>query len=99
MSNSSKLCGLEVDLDLEYSKEWRKLSNAYPLAPDKTEIKKEALSEYSIKIADLYNIPIGKVKKLVPNIFDKEKHVLQYESLQLHLRLRLKLKKIQRFRT
>ena len=46
MSNSSKLCGLEVDLDLEYSKEWRKLYNAYPLAPDKTEIKKEALSEY-----------------------------------------------------
>ena len=28
--------------------------------------------EYQLKIADLCNIPIGKVKKLVPNFFDKE---------------------------
>ena len=30
------------------------------------------LSEYQLKIADLYNIPIGNIKKLVPNFFDKE---------------------------
>ena len=41
----------------------------YPLAPDK--IKREMLSEYQLKIADLYNIPIGSVKKLVPNFFHK----------------------------
>ena len=45
-------------------------------APDKTEIKIEMLSEYQLKIADLYNIPIGNVKKLVPNFFDKEKYML-----------------------
>ena len=37
----------------------------YPLAPDKLEIKREMLSEYQLKIADLYNIPIDNVKKLV----------------------------------
>ena len=51
------------------------------------------LSEYKLKIADLYNIPIGNVKWLVPNFFDQEKYVIHCESLQLYLRLGLKLKK------
>ena len=34
------------------------------------------------------------LKKLVPKFFDKEKHVLHYENLQLYLRLQLKLKEI-----
>ena len=47
-------------------------------------------------IADFYNVPISNVKKLVLNFFDKGKYVLQYENLQLYLRLGLKLKNIQR---
>ena len=54
------------------------------------------LSEYHLKIVDLYNIPIANVKKLVPNFFDKERYALHYENLQLYLRLGLKLKKIHR---
>ena len=50
-------------------------------------------SEYQLVIADLYNIPVGNVKKLVPDFFDKEKNVLNYENLQLYLRLELKLKR------
>ena len=64
-----------------------------PVAPNKIEIKREMLSDYQLKIADLYNILIGNVKKLVPNFFDKEKYVIHYENLQLYLRLGLKLKK------
>ena len=30
------------------------------------------LSEYPLKITDLYNVSIGNVKKLVPNVFDKK---------------------------
>ena len=47
------------------------------------------MSEYQLKIADLYNIPISNLKKLVsnfilvPNFFDKEKYVIHYENLQL----------------
>ena len=59
-NNSSKGCDLEVDL--EYPKELHKLHNDYPLAPDKIEIKRGMLSKYQLKIADLYNIPIGNVK-------------------------------------
>ena len=34
---------------------FRELHNDFPVAPDKTEIKKEMLSEYQLKIAALYN--------------------------------------------
>ena len=63
---------------------------------DKIEIKREMLSEHQLKIADLYNVPNGNVKKLVPNLFDKEKYLIHYENLQLYLRLGLKLKKVHR---
>ena len=85
--------GFVLEVDLVYPKELRELHNEYPLAPDKIEIKREMLSNYQLKRADLYNIPIESVKKLVPNFFDKEKYLIHYENLQLYLRLRLKLKK------
>ena len=66
----------------------------YPLVPDEIEIKIKILSKYQLRIDDFYNILIGDVKKLVPNFFDKEKHELHSEDLQLYLRLGLKLKKI-----
>ena len=65
-----------------------------PLAPNKIEIKREILSECQLKIADLYNIPIGNVKKLVSKICDKEKYVIHYENWKFYLRIRLKLKKV-----
>ena len=86
-SNSSNGCVLEINL--EYPKDLRELHSDYPLVPDKTEIKREMLSEYQLKIADLCNIPIGNVKKLVPKFFDKEKYVLHCIR---YLRLGLKLK-------
>ena len=54
--------------------------------PDEIEMKKEMLSSYQLKIADLYNIPISNLKKLVLYFFGKEKYVLDYEKLQLYLR-------------
>ena len=44
ISNSLKGCVIEVGL--EYPKELQELNNDYPLAPDKTEIKKEILPDY-----------------------------------------------------
>ena len=44
-------------------------------------------------IVGLYNFPIGNVKKLIPNFFDEENYVLNYEDLQFYLRLGLKLNK------
>ena len=75
---SFKGCVLEVDL--EYHGELRELHNDYPLALYKIEIKREILSGYQLKIADYYNIPIGNVKKLIRNFFDKEKYVIHHEN-------------------
>ena len=55
------------------------------------------LSEYQLKIADLYNISISNVKKLVPNFFNYEKYALHYEVylslLTTLLETRIKTKK------
>ena len=69
-SDSFKGCALEVDLD--YPKQLQELHKDYPLAPDKTEIKREMLSDYQLNITDIYNIPIGNVKKIVPNVLRKK---------------------------
>ena len=52
------------------------------------------LSEYQLKIADLYNIFIGNVQKFlkVLNFFDNEKYVLHYENLQLYSLLETRIK-------
>ena len=65
-SNISKGCFLEADL--EFSKESRELQDDYPLAPDKIELKREMLSEYQLKIVDLYSILIDNIKKVVSMI-------------------------------
>ena len=63
-SNSSEGCVLEVSWrNLEYPKELRELHNGYALAPDKIEIKRKMLSDYQLKISDLYQISIGNVTK------------------------------------
>ena len=54
------------------------------------------LSNYQLQAADLYNILIDNVKKLLPNFLDKEKYVIHYENLKMYLRFGLKLKDILR---
>ena len=69
--SSSKYSFLKINLD--YPKEFRQLHNDYHLDPDKIEIKRALLSIYQTKIDDFDNIPIGNVKKQVPNFSGKEK--------------------------
>ena len=90
-SNRSK--GYVLKVDHEYPKELTELQNNYALAPGKIEIKREMLFDYQLEIVDLYNIPIGNAQKFVPNFFDKEKYVIQYNNLQLYLGLGPKLNK------
>ena len=51
-----------LKLIFEYPKELRELHTDYPLASDKIRIKRKILSEYQLKIANLYNIPIDNVE-------------------------------------
>ena len=52
------------------------------------------LSKYCKKIASKYEIKVGDVKKLIPNLSNKTKYVLHYKNLQLDLSLGMKLTKI-----
>ena len=47
-------------------------------------------------IADKYDIKVGDVKKLIPNLGNKTKYVVHYRNIQLHLSLGMKLTKIHR---
>ena len=50
----------------------------YPLAPEKINIPKEWLSDYSLEIANAHNITTRTVKKLVPNLMNKNNYVIHY---------------------
>ena len=56
----------------------------------------DILSNYCRSIADKYEIKVGDVKKLIPNLGNKTKYVLHYKNLQLYLSLGMKLTKIHR---
>ena len=49
------------------------------------------MSNYCSSIANKYDIKIGPINKLVPNLGNKSKHVLYYKNFQLHLPLASKL--------
>ena len=70
--------------------------NDYPLAPETINMQKEWLSKYCLKIANEHNITTGAVKKLVPNLMDKNNYVVHYRNLQQCLELGMKLRKIHR---
>ena len=60
--------------------------------------------EYPKELHDLHNdyplaperLKIGNVEKLIPNLFDKKKHIIHHENLKLYEELGLKIKKIHR---
>ena len=54
------------------------------------------LSNYCKKIADKYEIKVGDVKKLIPNLGNKTNYVVHYRNLQLYLSLGMKLTEIHR---
>ena len=54
------------------------------------------LPKYCKKIRDKYEIKVGDVKKLIPNLGNKTNSVVHYRNLQLYLSLGIKLTKIHR---
>ena len=72
------------------------MHNGYPLASEKLAVSGDMLSNYCKRIADKYEIKIGDVKKLIPNLGNKTNYVVHYRNLQLYLSLGMKLTKIHR---
>ena len=95
MSISEKsLIGYFLEVDLKCPDELHELHNDYPLAPEKLAVSTDMLLKYCKKIADKYEIKVGDVKKLIPNLGNKTNYVVHYRNLQLYLSLGMKLTKI-----
>ena len=77
--------GYIVEVDLECPEKLHLLHNDYPLAPEKLAISYDMLSDYSKKITNEYEIEVGDVKKLIPNLGNKTNYVLHYRNFQLYL--------------
>ena len=82
-----------LEVELKYPDELLELHNDYPLAPEKLAVSSDMLPNYC-RIADKYEIKVGDVKKLIPNLGNKTNYVVHYRNLQLYLSLGIKLTKI-----
>ena len=85
-----------MEVDLEYTEKLHKEHKDYPLAPEKIKIQEEMLSPYSLEIKNKYDIKVGSIKKLVPNVMSKKNYVVHYRNLQYYLSLGMKLTKVHR---
>ena len=92
----NSLVGYILEVDLKYCVELHNLHNDYPFCPKKIEVEYDMLSKYCGKIADCYDIKVGGVKKMIPNLGDKVKYVVHYENLNYYLSLGIKFAKIHR---
>ena len=85
-----------LEVDLKYPDKLHDLHNGYPLASEKLAVTNDMLSKYCKEIADKYDINVGDIKKLIPNLGNKNRYVLHHRNLQLYLSLGMKLTKIHR---
>ena len=65
---SNSATGYILEADLEYPQKLHDIHNDYPLAPEKINIPKEWLSDYSLQ-------------KLVSNLMNKNNYVIHYRNL------------------
>ena len=56
------------------------MHNDYPLAPEKLAVSSDMLSKYCKKIADKYEIKVGDLKKLIPNLGNKTNYVFVFRN-------------------
>ena len=74
------------------------MHNDYPLASEKLAVSSDMLSTYCKNVADKYEIKVGNVKKLIPNLGNKTNYVVHCKDLQLYLSLGMTLTKIHSFK-
>ena len=94
--NEKSLVGYLLEVDFEYPDKLHELHNDYPLASEKLAVSSDMFSKYCRKSADKYEIKVGDLKKLIPNLGNKASYVVHYKNLQLYLSLGMKLIKIHR---
>ena len=88
--------GYILEVAVEYPDELHELHNDYLLATEKLEISHNILPNYCNSIANKYDIKVGGVNKLVPNLGNKSKYVFHYRNIHLYLLLGMRLVNVHR---
>ena len=88
--------GYFLEVDLEYPEKLHESHHDFPLAPGKPTVSNDILSKYCKKAGDKYEIKVGDIEKLIPNLRNKTNYVVHYRNLQLYLSLGMKLAKTRR---
>ena len=70
------------EVDSEYPDELHYLHNDYPCAAQNLNVTDDILSDYFKNIKNRFKISTGKVRKLIPTLYHKEKYVLHEENLK-----------------
>ena len=82
-NNTSHGFFLEVDIDCP--DELHDEQNDFPIPPDKLKVTKETLSPEQIDDIKKFNIKIGTIKKLIPNLSQKKNYTTHYRNLKYYL--------------
>ena len=83
-----------MEVDLDYPEHLHEDHSGFPMAPEKIKTKEELLSPYCLEIKKEYNIKVGIVNKLIPNLMSKKNYVVHYRNLKYYLLNGLILKKV-----
>ena len=85
--SKKSLIGYILELDRKYLDQLHVLQNDYPLAAEKLAIPYNMLSN----CCKQYEIKVGDVKKLIPNLGNETNYVLHYKKRQLYFYLGMEL--------
>jgi hypothetical protein len=88
--------GYILEVDLEYSVQCHDLHADYPLAPEHLTVTRDMLSPFCTNLANDFNLSADKVKKLIPNLRNKEKYIVHYRNLKQYVELGMNLTQIHR---
>jgi hypothetical protein len=94
--NVPKGRGCIVECDLKYTKQCKKETWKYPLAPEHLIPREEELSEYQLQLLEKQNLKLGKQKKLFLTLYDKKKYIVHHSILKEYIKLGLKVTKVYR---
>ena len=86
--------GYLLEVDLKYPKKLHGRHNDLPMAPEKIKITEEMPSPRQLEIKNNYDIKIGDIKKLTPNLYSKKSYVVHYRNSKYYLSQGLILKKV-----
>lgn len=74
--------GYVFSVEMQILPEFHGIMRDNPLAAEKLQIHPEMTSEYTKNLAAAYNRKLSLVKKLIPNLFEKNDYVIHYRNLK-----------------